>query len=67
MPLLQCPVHGCGAWSSSWGRRRNGYLLSCFDAFTLLLDPTVDITENSRICEKCYNTHRRPNSDADGR
>ena len=68
--LSHCPVAavaGCGVRSDRWTGKKNGYPLPCLDAFTLLLDPTVHITENNRICEQCYNIRRRPKSDAGGR
>ena len=65
--LPRCPVLGCGARSDRWAGQRSGYSLPSLDTFTLLLDPAIDVAEGNRICEKCYNTHRRPKSDAGGR
>ena len=62
-----CPVSGCGVRSDRWTGKKDGYSLPSLDTFTLLLSPSVTIDTNTRICEKCYNVHRRPNADLHGR
>ena len=62
-----CPVDGCAQFSNRWAGKKNGYPLPSLSAFTLLLAPNVNTHANSRICEKCYNIHRRPSSALDGR
>ena len=62
-----CPVSGCGVRSDRWTGKKDGYSLPSLDTFTLLLSPSVTIDTNTRICEKCYNIHRRPNADLHGR
>ena len=67
MPQIRCPVLGCGKRKDEWGGRKDGYPLPSLDAFTLLLSPNVTTDTNTRICEKCYTIHRRPNADLRGR
>ena len=52
MPLVQCPVLGCGSWSSSWGKE--SYPLPSADILTLRLDSTIDTSINHRICQPCW-------------
>ena len=62
MPSTQFPVLGCRKWNHLWSGRKDGYPLPYLSGFTLLLSPNVIIDANTRICEKCYTIHRRPNA-----
>ena len=55
MPVTQCPVHGCGAWSNRWGTK--SHPLPSPDSFTLQLDGQVATTVNNRICQRCWERH----------
>ena len=55
MPVTQCPVHGCGAWSNRWGTK--SHPLPSPDSFTLQLDGQVATTDNNRICQRCWERH----------
>ena len=65
MPLLRCPVHGCGTWSSEWGKK--SYPLPSLDIFTLQLNALVDVSINNRICQRCWERHRDHSMKLDGR
>ena len=65
MPLLRCPVHGCGTWSSEWGKK--SYPLPSLDIFTLQLASTVDLSVNNRICRPCWRRHKDHNMTLYGR
>ena len=55
MPVTQCPVHGCGAWSNRWGTK--SHPLPSPDSFTLQLDGQAATTVNNRICQRCWERH----------
>ena len=61
MPLQPCPTVGCSAWTNAPGR-----WLDPPDSYTLLLDDTK-LSLNRRVCNKCWNCHRYPERDLDGR
>ena len=65
MPLVQCPVLGCGSWSSSWGKK--SYRLPSPDVFTLQLDSTIDVSINNRICQPCWERDKNHTMKLDGR
>ena len=65
MPLVQCPVLGCGSWSSSWGEK--SYPLPSADLFTLQLSSSIDLIVNNRICRPCWKRHRDHKMALDGR
>ena len=65
MPLVQCPVLGCGSWSSSWGKK--SYPLPSANMFSLQLDSTIDVSINNRICQPCWERHKNHTMKLDGR
>ena len=65
MPLQRCPVHGCGTWSSEWGKR--SHPLPSADTFTLQLNTQLDLSIHSRICQRCWKRHADHTICLDGR
>ena len=61
----QCPVNGCGVWSSRWGAK--SYPLPSSGSFTLQLSSLVDASINSRICQPCWKRHNDHAMGLDGR
>ena len=65
MPLVQCPVLGCGSWSSSWNKKN--YPLPSANIFTLQLASTINLSVNHRICRPCWKRHKDHRMPLDGR
>ena len=61
----QCPVDGCGVWSSRWGKR--SHPLPPAGSFTLLLNAQVHVSINNRICQPCWKRHSDHTISLDGR
>ena len=61
----QCPVDGCGMWSSRWGRKH--FPLPPPNVFSLQLANGVDVVVNNRICVKCYKCNVNDRKPLDGR
>ena len=61
----QCPVDGCGVWSSRWGKR--SHPLPPAGSFTLLLSAQVHVSINNRICQPCWKRHSDHTISLDGR
>jgi hypothetical protein len=64
-PNKQCPVDGCGVWSSRWGKR--SHPLPSAGSFTLLLNAQVNVSINNRICQPCWKRHSDHTISLDGR
>ena len=64
-PNKQCPVDGCGVWSSRWGKR--SHPLPSAGRFTLLLNAQVHVSINNRICQPCWKRHSDHTISLDGR
>jgi hypothetical protein len=62
----RCPVLACNMRKDKWGTS-TGYQLGPMTAFTLLLNPTAQISRETLICRRCYDRDRNHSLPLEGR